>query len=268
MIKVKDLIALFQKMYREHWAYVWGAAEKGCVDCSGAFVYAYKVLEHVSIPHGSNAIARKWIVGEMLPVSKAEPGMAAFKAREPGEENYDLPERYRAGGASYNGDLNDYYHIGLVDDDPRYVLNAKGTQQGFCRDAIAKGGWDFVAYLKDVEYQDSKDDGEVVAMQAKVVLPVGASGDTVNMRSKPDRSAPIVARVPVGSVVDVLTDQTTWCKIDWQGKQGWMMSNYLEYDGQDGESNSLTPEETQMIDDALSQIEKAVEIIGGIVGRG
>lgn len=265
MIAVNDLIELFQLMYKEHWTYVWGSAQKGCVDCSGAFVYAYKTLENKSIPHGSNAIARRWTVGEMLPISQARPGMAAFKFYTSGEEGYDLPERYRKGGSGYNGDLHDYYHIGLVDEDTHYVLNAKGTKQGFCRDALtAKNGWDCVAYLKDVEY----DEREAIDMQATVVLPSGATGSTVNMRERPDRAAPIVAKVPVGSVVDVLEDKVSWCRIEYEGKTGWMMSNYLEYDGQDGESESLTPEEVEKIDAALKQIEDAVEVISGIVGRG
>ena len=265
MMKVTDLIALFQQMYREHWSYIWGHAEKGCVDCSGAFVYAYKVLDHMSIAHGSNAIARKWVVCDMLPLSEARPGMAAFKFKRPGEDGYDLPERYRQGGASYDGDLSDYYHIGLVDADVHYVLNAKGTISGFCRDKLAAAsGWDCVAYLKDVEY-GGKDD---VVMQAKVVLPSGAKGDTVNMRSGPGKNYEVIGKVPVGTTVDLLVDQGTWCKIDWDGQTGWMMSNYLEYEGQDGESNTLTDEEVRQIDDALRQITAACETIGTIVGRG
>ena len=42
IISAKELIKQFQTMYREHWAYIWGKAEKGCVDCSGAFVYAFR----------------------------------------------------------------------------------------------------------------------------------------------------------------------------------------------------------------------------------
>ena len=31
-IKVSALIAVFERMAREHWAYEWGAAREGCVD--------------------------------------------------------------------------------------------------------------------------------------------------------------------------------------------------------------------------------------------
>ena len=135
MIPVKSLIELFQTMYREHWRYEWGQHREGCVDCSGAFVYAFEQFGR-SLPNGSNAIARGYIVGKMLPVSQAKPGMAAFKAKDPGEEGYALPEKYRKGP-----DLRDYYHIGLVDEDPRYVLNAKGTNYGFCKDKLTEKKW-------------------------------------------------------------------------------------------------------------------------------
>ena len=48
-----------------------------------------------------------------------------------------------------------------------------------------------------------------------------------------------------------------------------MMSNYLEYEGQDGESlPDLTDDDRIQIDQALKAIETAVDIIGNIVGRG
>ena len=260
VIPVNGLIQLFQQMHREHWAYVWGKAEKGTVDCSGAFVYAGNHWG-VNFPHGSNAIARKCIVGAMLPISEARPGMAAFKARVPGEKDYALPEKYTQGA-----DLNDYYHIGLVDDDGKHVLNAKGTASGFCRDELSrKNGWDCVAYLTDVDY------GEAVPMpdnMAKVALPAGASGTTVNMRKDNTKSADIVARVPVGSEVRVINDAGEWCYIGYGDKVGWMMSNYLEYDGQDGESGAISEEDRAAIEAALKQIEAAAETIGSILGRG
>ena len=235
MILVAALIALFQLMYKEHWSYVWGAAKYGCVDCSGAFVYAYLKLAGITLPHGSNAIARRWTVGEMLPISEAKPGMAAFKAKEPGEDGYDLPDKYKEGGSSYNKDLRDYYHIGLVDNDPGYVLNAKGEKAGFCRDKLTeKNGWDFVIELKDVDYrEDLPDMGE----PAIVVLPKGAKGDTVNMRSGAGKNYQIVWEVPVGAKITVLDDQGQWCNIKYKNIQGWMMSNYIEYESENGESN-------------------------------
>ena len=274
MISVGDIIKVFRQMYQEHWPYSKGAATKGCVDCSGAFVYAYRLFGK-TIAHGSNAIARKH-VEQKLPISQAEPGMAALKLLLPSEAGYDLPEKYRQGGAAYNGDLNDYYHIGLVDSDPNYVLNAKGEQEGFCRSKI-KDGWDCVAYLKQVNYEERRDDPMPEQQTyARVVLPEGASGSTVNLRASASKSGKIVRRVPVGTVVNVLTDQEFWCEIETDGVSGWMMSNYLEYAGQGGESgDEISPEIRERlskafltISDAVVQIQRAVESVDDILMEG
>lgn len=58
-------------------------------DCSGAFVRAYRA-HGLSIYHGSNRIAREYVV-ELLPPSAAKPGMAAFKLRKSGENTMTCP---------------------------------------------------------------------------------------------------------------------------------------------------------------------------------
>lgn len=150
-----DLVRDFQRMHREDWEYTWGAASTGNVDCSGAFVWAYR-KRGLSIYHGSNRIARVH-VERLIPYEEAAanglivPGMAAFKVHLPGESGYDLGSQYKPGGDRYNGDVGDYYHIGLVDEDTRYVLNAQGTRNDFERNRITDN-WSHVAKLKDVEY--------------------------------------------------------------------------------------------------------------------
>ena len=263
MVQVDQLIGIFQQMYKEHWSYVWGKAEKGCVDCSGSFTYAFRQFG-LSIPHGSNAIARRFIIGKMLPISEAKPGMAAFKSKLPGEEGYDLPDKYKSGS-----DLTDYYHIGLVDDDPAYVLNAKGKDSGFCRDKLTrKNGWDCVAYLRDVDYGEEAQKMPETYVEATVVLPQGASGSTVNLRSGPGKGEAVVAKVPVGTHVAVAEDLGAWCKIYWDGKNGWMMSNYLEFAGQGGEESAITEEQLAQISSSLKAIEHATEAIWAVIGRG
>lgn len=270
-IPVNSLISIFQKMYKEHWDYIWGAAKEGCVDCSGAFDYAFAKLNGMNYPHGSNSIARRFIVGNLLPISEAKPGMAAFKMHAPGENGYDLPDKFLPGGGSANGDFNDYYHIGLVDEDTHWVLNAKGTKYGFCRDKLTTGnGWDCVAYLKGVDYDNSAEEkGETIMQEAHVVLPSGASGSTVNLRKTDTTSGTIIAKVPVGSAVTVEVDLGQWCKVTYNGKTGYMMSNYIEYNGQSDETDGLIgPEDLQKIDAALKEIERQIDAIGAIVGRG
>lgn len=299
MIKAEELIACFNQMLAEHWGYIpntsgqeWTQKEQDVTndvivekygqqwvghrvaDCSGAFVYAYKKYG-LGIYHGSNRIARKYVV-ELLPISYAEPGMAAFKIRKPGDKYYDLPSLYKQ-----SGDLNDYYHIGLVDTDGKHVINAQSTQTGVVRSSLSDFGC--VAKLKAVEYQE-KEEQQVGYEKATVVLPAGSKGSTVNMREGPGTNYGIMAKVPVGWVVEVISDQGQWCKIQYHHGTGWMQSNYLEYDGQTDETDHglSTGEQKRLIDDALhiidsanvaiaealSKIAEAKETISGIVGQG
>ena len=238
MIQRDDLIRLFQQMHREHWSYVWGAAEQGCVDCSGAFVYAYR-KHGTTIAHGSNAIARHYIRGELLPISQARPGMAAFKLREPGEKGYALPGKYQG-----DPDQNDYYHIGLVDEDSGYVLNAKSTSQGFCRDKLtAKNGWDAVAELSAVEY-DSGGDTQV-SYQAKVV------GGKLNLRAGKSTSAERICQIPEDSIVSVSEESGGWAKVSYGGKEGWCLAQYLEKIDQDADIVSVSRKALESVYDLI-----------------
>lgn len=199
-----ELIACFETMLEEHWSYAWGAARRGCVDCSGAFVYAYRTLGGPVIEHGSNAIARRHI-GAMHAAKQAEPGWAAFKWKESGE-----PERYADGRGNY-------YHIGLVDQTGRFVLNAKGEKSGFSRDSI--DGWDFAAPLLGVEYEEVK---KMVLYRARVATRSGP----LNMRDRP--GGMVIGRIPRGETVDVLSDEGEWCAVDYQGASGYASAEYLE----------------------------------------
>ena len=262
------LVTDFQQMYNDKWGYIpgtsgqtWtqadqdkkaqtdsGVAKYGkqwvghkVADCSGAFVYSFK--QHgLSIYHGSNRIVRKYIEA-LLPPSMAEPGMAAFKKRKPGEQYYDLPADYKKGGSYYNGDLNDYYHIGLVDDDTAYVLNSASTSSGFKRSKLADG-WCAVAKLKDITYE-----GGVSPVERLYSATVYAdSGNTVNLRKSPSSSAVRVCTVPVGGVVEVLNEYNNeWAEIKYGEKTGYMMRKFLQ-------KNEEAPVNNQNLIDALNQI--------------
>ena len=208
MIRRDDLIALFQRMYSEHWAYEWGAARRGCVDCSGAFVYAYRQLG-ASIYHGSNAIARRY-VGAMTDTPR--PGYAAFKWR-------------KTDTAKYPDGRGDYYHIGLVDSDGQHVLNAQGTKAGFTRTNISK--WHCFAPLLAVSYQDSSDDTGGDSMTPYDAV-VSTSSGSLNMRSGPGTDYPVIFKLPKNTPVTVLVEYDTgWAFVDEDGTQGYVSLKYL-----------------------------------------
>lgn len=131
------------------------------------------------------------------------------------------------------------------------------------------GGWNRVWLWTDMI--DYATDEETKVMKATVVLPAGKTGGTVNMRTSASTSAPIEARVPVGAQIEVYVDAGQWCQIEYNGQHGYMMSNYIEYDGQADESGTagaLSEQDRKTIDEQLKAIEKACDTIGAVLGRG
>ena len=262
-IPVDGIIKQFQRMYKEHWQYVWGAAREGCVDCSGAFVWAYQQY-HKSIAHGSNAIARSY-VREVLPISECKPGMAVFKYRSPGDAGYSLPDKYKNGA-----DKRDFYHIGLADTDPRYILNAQSTKTGFARSPV-KNGWTACGYLKAVDY------GEEKPMEKMIVT--SPNGKKVRVRSAPGQTAPIIDYLQVGTSVMAEPELNGWRKITCSQVSGYMMDEFLkpqtattstDLGGGTAEQpafvKTLTTDEYNTVcacrDEALAIYERLKEIVG------
>lgn len=208
-VKADDLIAQFETMLREHWAYEWGAAKRGLVDCSGAFVYAYKALGGPSIPHGSNSIFRQAV---QPPEAVAKPGYAAFKVRP--WTDADASNHWR-GTAPGN-----VYHIGLVDGTGKYVLNAKGEATGFSRDLIS--GWTYFAPLKAVDYGT-----EETCVEALYQAVVNTLRDPLRLRSAPE-TGEIISHIPMGKTVDVLDDSDAkWWRVRYDGVTGYASAAYL-----------------------------------------
>lgn len=255
MIPKKDLISIFQRMYQEHWSYRWGASEEGCVDCSGAFVYAYRQFGE-KIAHGSNSIGHKY-VGELLPLSKAEPGMAAFKVRPWTED--------QKGNAWYGSEPGDIHHVGLVDEDTGYVLNAKGTNYGFCRDKLAeKSGWDYVAYLSAVEYSGGGGGGGDTPVM--VTVSGGNPNAPINMRDKP--GGKLVEQIPQGATAELLSEEGDWDKLKYSGKVGYVMAMFVHKGDTPtpdptGETVTVPKEDLRGIYD---QLEKICDQLGNWLG--
>ena len=268
-MKASDIISAFQSYYAAHDGYIpntsgetWTAEKQAKAtsetvqkygsqwighrveDCSGAFVRAYRAHD-LSIYHGSNRIAREYVV-KLLPPSAAKPGMAAFKLRKPGEKYYDLPSEYKHGGRHYNGDLNDYYHIGLVDDDPAYVINAQSTRTGVARSKLSNG-WDCVARLKAVQYDEGRE-----TMQRQVI------GGKLNLREKPDTNSNRIAQIPDGAIVTVDEYGDKWCRVEYNGKVGYAVTQFLAPVSDVAPEEPDTPD-TPGNDELLEWLGKAVE---------
>ena len=215
-IKVNDLINQFQIMYDEHWSYEWGAAKKGCVDCSGAFVYAYKQLNGPSIAHGSNSILRKYC-DNTISVNKINNlniiGYAAFKVRDWASSEQS--------NSWYNIEPGDAYHIGLVDKTGKYVLNAKSKSKGFSLDPISS--WQYFAPLSAVDYSEVN---ETVIEQPYYAI-VTTEKDPLKMRKEPNASSAVITKIPKGELVLINQETNGWAAVEYNGYSGYASLAYL-----------------------------------------
>lgn len=195
----------------------------------------------------------------------------------------------------YHDGLGNASHIGIKTGRGKGAIHSSASrgcvaESEFHDKTIPNGGWNMVGLHPWFSYGEKIDrilktitggggggaapgEEEPTPMlkTATVVLPTGAEGTTVNMRKKDNRNAALVVRVPVGSEVTITDDRGEWCGITYGQYTGYMMANYLEYEGQGGESGfslTLTAEDYERIDAALLQIDAAVDAIGSIVGRG
>lgn len=225
MIDVDRLLDLFERMLDEHWAYEWGAAREGCVDCSGAFVLAYKQLG-ANIEHGSNSIARLR-VGEYVPVSEAKPGYAVFKLRVWRESD--------SGNHWFNQQPGDVYHIGLMGRNSK-VLNAQSVKTGFV--ASDTKGWTFAAPLKDVIYKEG--DGKVFGNAT-----VNITSGYLNIRDGASTRSKVIAKAENASRVNIIREAggTGWVFGTLEsGEAGYMFSKYLVEDAPGSGDHTETSE--------------------------
>lgn len=202
----------------------------GKCDCVGLIIGALRLagVKYDGL-HGSNWFARHYTDGlqKLVGSSQLQVGDVVYKCRPPGSKRYKLPERYEK-----DPDQNDYYHIGVVKSVyPLCIVHCTSPGAAIHYDSSI-GKWTYFGRVRGVLYE-----GEMEMDMATVVLPKGTVGSTVNMRKGPDKSYSIIKEVPVGSRINVIQDQGKWCQIEYDGKDGWMMSNYIEYESENGEEN-------------------------------
>lgn len=180
-------------------------------------------------------------------------GEIVYKAKEQGEEGYELPDRYKVAG----GDLRDYYHVGVVTGiDPLEITHCTSVAGGIKRDT-SLGKWRWGGMLKYVDYEDGEGMMEDALYTAMVTAPTGS---TVRMRSKPSDNSTVIENIPIGELVDVLDIMDGWSSIRHKGVAGYMMSKFLDKVSMDKVTVSREELET-----ARSALMLAVEAINSVL---
>ena len=216
------LIASMQPQYR-----LGDSGGNGFCDCIGLIIGALlRCGKKWSGIHGSNYAARYRVRGGVKKIkSKGDlkPGHLVFKGKENGP---DLPKRYHKGKALYNGDLTDYYHVGVVISiNP---LRIRHMTTPTIKIVTSLGKWGYYGECTLVNYAGVQPQPEPVPEPSEPTATVVAtSGKTVNMRVGPNIKRKLVERVPIGDTVTVIRSDGDWTYVQHGQKAGYMMDKYL-----------------------------------------
>lgn len=205
-----------------------GDGSDGSCDCIGLIIGAIRLAgEKWTGVHGSNYAAR-YVLRTLEKASKTDlaPGDVVFKCREKGCAGYALPGSY-----ADHADQRDYYHVGVVMAvHPLEILHCTGVEGGIKRDGTL-GAWSYRGVLKQVT-EDTV---------ARVV-----TGGKLALRRAPDKSAPLVCRLPNGAQVEELDQAGGWSRVRCGEQEGYSMTEFL-VPCQEPLSLSLPREAAQML---------------------
>ena len=209
--------------------YELGCSSLSKCDCIGMIKYGLRKNGVTLSTSGTNWTFRNQ-VHDVRDVSTKtlEFGDVVFKCRSPNDEGYNLPSKYKRGGSAYNGDLNDYCHIGVVKSvSPLQIIHMTSPT---AKTDTKIGKWKKACRLNsqyiDGPPVDPSPEPPPYTDTATVTAP---SGLWVKMRKEPSTKCRLWENVPVGATVTVVTNGYEWTKINYGRYKGWyMMTKFLE----------------------------------------
>ena len=229
---VQKYLAGCQRIVDAKPKYKKGASDLKECDCIGMDKYAFREAGVTLSTTGTNYTLRHQVydIRPIVGTSDLEVGEVLFKYRKPGEKGYDLDEKYQKGGSDYNGDLNDYYHIGTVKS--VYPLEIMHMTSPTAKVDKSIGKWGCAAkwlpqYIKTDEPEPEPEPTPEPIPEPETATVWAENGKPVNMRRRPSRAAALVDKVPCGESVTLIMADADWCLIQWKNKTGYMMTEYL-----------------------------------------
>ena len=214
----------------------------GACDCIGLIIGAWRLGgQKWNWTHGSNYTARHLVdnLAENAPLAL---GDLVFKARGPQDSGYKLPDTYRSGP-----DLRDYYHVGVVTSAAPLMITHCTEVPGGIKTDSSRGKWLYSGQFKKLEREEE-------IRMGKTMIVTAESGRTVNLRSAAGMVYPVLEQVPVGDLVEVISEADGWAYIQYGNRRGYMMAKYLTEGTEDQAGNSTT---AQLAAEAREAIENA-----------
>jgi len=218
-VKLSDFLFHVAQISAERPAYELGAdGSNGKCDCIGLVIGAIKRSGGTwNGTHGTNYTVRNAVdyLKEVASEDELAVGELVFKAREPGTSGYALPDRY-----DESPDRRDYYHVGVVTSvAPLTITHC--TSPGGIKEDTKLGAWAYRAWCSEVEQKE-----DIIFMPYPMIV-TAPSGKTVNMRERPNLSAPLVKQVKIGETVSVVDESGEWSRVTYDGYAGYIMTKYL-----------------------------------------
>ena len=219
-----------------------GDGSDGTCDCIGLIIGAIRRigLKWTGI-HGSNWAARKEVVElkKIGSVKDLQLGDAVFKAYGPDDSKNRLPSRYKKGGSYYNGDLNDYYHVGVVTQlNPLRITHMTSPSM---KVDTSLGKWSYHGVLSILAKAASDKpspapaptpDPEPTPATGTIAVVTSENGLPVKCRQYPSKTCRTWDRIPVGTQVEIVSPGEKWAKINCGRRKGWyMMAEFLDVIG-------------------------------------
>lgn len=220
-------VAMVMQFVRAKPKYKLGCSGFDYCDCIGMVIGALRRLgiKWVGI-HGSNYAARYRLTGGIHKVGSAgdlKIGYLVFKGNT-NPKTSKLPARYKKGGALYNGDLTDYYHVGVVTSTNPLVISHM-TSPTVKQDKVL-GQWQYFGLCQYVDYSGEQPEPQPTPVEKTAVV-WAPTGKTVNLRKGPGKNYRVLVRVPIGETVTVLGNETNWTHVRYNNYTGYMMSEFL-----------------------------------------
>jgi len=220
--------------------YALGYSSKSKCDCIGMIKYSLRQNGIELMTTGTNWTFRYQVQNKrkITSASVLKVGDVVFKVKEPGTQGYALGNKYKKGGSAYNGDLNDYCHIGVVASiKPLKIIHMTSPT---AKEDSSVGKWKYAAellpkFIRDYESQIPAQEPvntDPVGKDDPIIATVYApSGKWVKMRMKPSTQCSQWDNIPIGAKVTVVTQGYEWTKINYGRRKGWyMMTKYLKLD--------------------------------------
>ena len=233
----------------------------GMCDCIGMIKGSLRMVDVVPSGLTGTNYASRYTVKNMkaIDANQLAVGDVVFKAKNPGDPGYNLPDAYKKGGKYYNGDLQDYSHIGTVTKVNPLEITHMTSPHAMKDTKIGK--WKYFGQLPQVDYAGGGGGGtEMATVYAD-------KGSTVNMRKSPSTSSALVERIPIGSEVEVLDKQDQWCYCRWQSHKGYIMTQFLLFEDDIPDVDPVPdpdPSE-EMVEIPRQYVEVLYNYLGGIL---